>query len=339
MTELRPTASDIHIGGGNVSVSMLGTWWRCPRLWFWQYLYPWPSGERGVEPKYTASPLMVGSGVHVGLAAWYMSGWQDGNYALDPALDAARNVFKSRRAEFESEERYASDLAEVERLLRAYDGEYGPNAHIPEFPTFRAATQPANTTKPYIESTFNLTLKTGHILTVRPDMIGVNHGMLVAVEHKTPGASRVSATIGEATLGGQGLAQAAVLRKFDAPTSGQLLNLVVKGPVRNTKPFQRHVIGFDPHIIDHFLHMVEQTIGDIERTVARWYTLLDDGMAAIEAARVMFPMAGILNGNCHRFNRPCPMFGLDTAPGREAATLANYRVRTYKSDKPTEEET
>lgn len=343
MTELRPTASDIHIGGGNVSMSMLGTWWRCQRQWFWQYLYPWPTGERGIESRYTGSPLMIGSGVHAGLQAWYMSGWKDGDYVLDAALEAVRAVFRQRVAEFESEERYAGDLAEVERLLRAYAAEYGPSAPIPEFTTFRPAQ--GDDGKPLIEVTFTITLSTGHSLTVRPDMVAWNHGMLVPVEHKTPGASRVGATIGEAGLGAQGLAQAAILRRFDVPVGGgQLLNLIVKGDLRAgkyTNPrqrFQRHVVGFDPHNIDHALATVERTIADVERATSQFHELCDDGMSPTESMRAAFPMTGIFNGQCHRYNRPCAMYALCSAPGREHATLTNYRVRSYKTDTVTREE-
>lgn len=332
MTDVRPTASDIHLGGSTVSVSMLGTWWRCPKLWYFTYLHPY--GETtGIETKYTGSPLMIGSGVHIGLTAYYSAGPEGPDWSMDAGLDAARRMFAARRDEFESDERWAADLAETERILRGYATEYAR-----EWPDLKPLA---------IERTYSLTLRSGHILSVRPDMMAENFGMLVAVEHKVPGANKVVSTIGSASLGAQGLVQAAVLRAHDMPTNGQLLNILVRGDYRKlkagtmyttpTKPYQRHVIDFAPVSVDYILDLASRTCNDIMAAVYRWGLLRDDGMAPLEAARVAFPMAGLFNGMCHQGFRPCDMALLCGAPGREQSTLAiNYRVRTYKSDVPAE---
>lgn len=326
MTELRPLASDIHLGGTTVSISMLGTWWRCPRLFYWTYIHKWPDRpERGVEPRYTSSPLMVGSAVHAGLHAYYASGPTGPDWSMDAGLAAARALFAARRNEFETEERWATDLAETERMLLAYAAEYER-----EWPDLKPVA---------IERTYTVELRSGHKLSVRPDMLAESFGMLVAVEHKCPAANRVISTIGAARLGGQGLAQAAVLRAHDYPTNGQLLNIVVRGDLRKTgytrpsKPFQREVIPHPPAMVDYILELAAATCQQIVFAVNHWGALVEDGMASVVAAQEAFPMAGLLSGQCHIGYRPCDMAELCSGPGREDRALAsNYRVRSYKAD-------
>ena len=334
MTELRPLASDIHLGGTTVSVSMLGAWWKCPRLWYFNYLHP-TGDARGVEPRYTGSPLIVGSGFHIGLHAYYASGKEGPDWSMDAGLAAARAMFAARRNEFETDERWATDLAETERMLLAYAREYER-----EWPDLRPAA---------VEQTYTVQLRTGHNLSVRPDMLAYNFGQLVTVEHKCPGANRVQSTIGAARLGGQGLAQAAVLRAHDVPTNGMLLNIAVRGDYRVLKsgpgytsvkvPFKREVIAHPIVLVDYVLELAATTCQDIVAAVNRWGTLRDDGMAPMEAARIAFPMAGLFSNQCAG-NYPCSMFSLCSSPGREAQTIAtNFRTRTYKADTIPQEPT
>ena len=337
MTEIRPTASDVHIGGQTISVSMLGTWWQCPRLWYWRYRHTSPTGELGLEPLHTASPLVIGSAVHLGLAAYYLSG-KEGDWQLEAALSAARQMFDERSSEFESEERWAADLAETERILRGYVAEYGAEGRSPEWPNFRPIA---------VEQTYAVLLRTGDTLSVRPDMLAENFGMLVAVEHKVPGAARISPTIGAAALGAQGLAQAAILRYHDVPNNGMLLNIAVRGDYRRdngrytspSKPFQRHVIPVDSTLlVPYILDLAAESVLQIRHAVQHWNTLRDDGMSDTEAAHRCFPMSGLFSGQCFRGWSPCDMANLCKASGREAAQLVNYRVRSYKPETTTNEE-
>lgn len=331
------TPSDLHLGGKTVSVSMLGTFWRCPRLFYWTYLHNYADGH-GIEPKYTGSPLIVGSGVHIGLAAYYgESGFRKGERlrpddGLACALIAARVMFNARRDEFESDERWAADLAEAERILRGYPVEYAR-----EWPDMQPLT---------IEETYSLELASGHVLSVRPDMVAENYGHLVTVEHKVVGANRVASTIGAAGLGAQGLAQAAVLRSHGVATNGMLLNILVRGDYRKlkagasyTKPsrgYQREVIPFPNVSVDGILRLASDTCLRIVSAVEAWNGLQNTyGHTALQAAERLFPMAGLFSGQCHIGFRPCDMASLCNAPGREAATLpVNFRKRSYKSDTP-----
>lgn len=330
MTETRPLASDIHLGGSNVSISMLGTWWRCPRMFYWQYLHPHDGRtERGFEPKFTNSPLAIGSAVHIALAAYYLSDkWTEpGGAALEVALDAARKMFEARSDEFESPDRYAADLGETERILRGYYAEYGPESRAPEYPDFKPLA---------VEQTYAIKLRSGHTLTVRPDAVAEYFGHIVVVENKVPAASKVASTIGSAALGAQGLAQAAVLRNFDLPTTGMLLNIQVRGDnrkagyTRPSKPFQRPQIAFEPALVDDMLDFAADTVLDIQSKVHKWYDLCADRMAPVEAARATFAMAGLFNGQCHQGFHPCDFATLCQSPGREYRGFNNFRVRVYK---------
>jgi len=335
MVEIRPTASDIHLGGNNVSIGMLSTWWRCPRLFYWQYLHPRENSEsRGVEPRYTKDYLLIGSAVHTGLAAWYMSGWGNGDYQLDAGLEAIRASLSLRVDESPSEEEHSAVVAESLRLMTNYAKEYGPAAKSPEFPTFRVATDELG---PMIERTFAVTLRTGHQLTVRPDMVGYNFDSLVAVEHKCPAAQSVTRTIGEARLGGQGLAQEAILGQLGLDTAGQLINIIVRGRVAKTRPFQREVIAHDPWAVSQLLQLAGDTVQAIQATTEKWEQLVDDGFSPIDAARAAFPMVGTLSGHCVGKFGPCTAFYLCSASGRELSMLQGFKPRTYHADLPATE--
>ena len=320
-------ASTIHLGGNEVSISMLSTWWRCPRLFYWTYLHPGLDERRGIEPRYTKDYLLIGSAVHAGLAAWYLSGWRDGGYHMDAALTACRDHLELRADESESEQQHAAVVAESERLLRNYATEYGPDGRAPEWPTFRIADDAEG---PLIERTFRFKLRTGHFLTVRPDAIAYNFDSLVACEHKVPAAQSVTRTFGEARLGGQGLAQEAILRQFGIATNGQLVNVVVRGPIRATRGFQREVIAHDPWAVSQLLTLAGDTIIAIQATTEKWEQLCDDGFQPVDAARLAFPMVGTLSGHCVGKFGPCSAFDLCSSSGRESMMLAGFRTRTYK---------
>lgn len=328
------TPSDIHKGGLNVSISSLGTWWRCPRLYFWSYVFPHADGSSGVEPIFTRDYLLIGSAVHAGLATYYLSGWKDGNYSLEAGLEGARSHLAPRQAECESEDKWAGVVAETERLLRNYYAEYGPESAAPEYPNLRVAEIDGH---PLIEHTFSVPLRTGHILTVRPDMVAENFGQLVCLEHKVPAAQSVARTVGEAGLGGQGLAQEAVVNQFGLPANGQLLNVIVRGKVLKTRPFQRHVVAHDPWAVQQLLELAGRTVADILRAVELWEQLRDDGFQPVDAARLAFPMVGTLSGHCNGKFGPCSSYGLCTSSGRETMMLANFKQRVYRADVPAEE--
>lgn len=314
---------------------MLKCWWNCPRLFYWTYVHEWESGARGTEPLYTRDYLLVGSAVHAGLATYYLSGWQDGRYSLDAGLEGARSHLQPREVECESEDKWASVQAESERILRNYHAEYGPDAKCPEYPTLRIADIDGH---PLIEYTFSVPLRTGHILTVRPDQVVWNFDQLVCMEHKVPAAQSVARTVGEAGLGGQGLAQEAVIKQFGLPANGQLINILVRGAVRNTRPFQRHVVAHDPWAVQQLLQLAGDTVVAIQQACEQWNMLRDDGFQPVDAARLAFPMVGTLSGHCNGKFGPCSSYGLCTSSGREAAMLANFRQRVYRADAPTAEE-
>lgn len=327
------TPTDIHKGGLNISISALSTWLKCERLYFWQYVYENEDGSHGIEPMYTKDYLLIGSGVHAGLAAYYLSGWRDGLYSLDAGLEGARAHLAPRANESPSEDEFAKVQAETERLIRNYDAEYGPNSAAPEWPNTRIADIDG---KPLIECTFSVPLYTGHVLTVRPDAVVWNFDTMMPFEHKVPAASSVSRTIGEAGLSGQGLAQEAILAQHGVPARGNLLNVIVRGPVRNTRPFQRFPVSHDPWAVHQLLKLAGDTVTDIIRATERWEMLKADGFNQLEAAKVAFRLVGTLSGHCVGKFGPCSKYDLCAHSGNEQRMLSGFRQRVYKSDLPTE---
>lgn len=323
--------STLHLGGGDVSVSMLGTWWRCPRLFYWTYLHPLTEDTQGIEPVRTASPLLVGGGFHEAIEAYYLSGWRDGKYQLEPALSAARKCFAQRRAEFTSDEQYEEDLAKLTDLLHRYHRFYGPDGTLPEYPTTKILSLDDKT--PMIEKTFTVSLGFGgYKLNVRPDALVETHGFVCALEHKTTGSSNTSQLLGRMAMDAQSIAEMAILREClpEHDWNGVLVNVCkTKTYVRSKlPPFERQLIHYPRAMVDRFMGVVRTTIRQIEDTCATWTALVDQGIEPIEAASRAFPMVGLFTGACVQYSR-CAMYPLCSAPGRETQTFPAFRPRTY----------
>lgn len=328
--------STLALGGSDLSISLLNCWWTCPRLFYWRYVHPHPGGEVGLEPKRTASPLLVGSATHFGLEAWYRSGWADGLYSLDAALTAARALFAKRRDEFTSEEQFSDDLVMVESLLRNYHTFWGPSGVSPEYPNIKVLSDAEG---PIIERSYAIDLVGGYRLVVRPDMVVQAWTSIVPMEHKTSRASGAGRLISKMAMDAQATAEAAVLAaNREGVANGVLVNVLIKDRgVRSKLPaFDRQLVSFPRDAFNDILRFAKQGVMEIEATIEKWSALAESGMDPVLAARRVFPMVGMFTGACVGFSQ-CSMYSLCSAPGREAVTLPNYKVRVYHTNKVTEE--
>jgi hypothetical protein len=308
-----------HTGGFAVSVSYLRDWHECRRKFFWRYVFEWPSGDRGAEPRFTGAPLLIGSAFHAGVAAWRLSGWASGTYDRDAAMTAVRASFLARAPEFESEDEYAKALAETEDLMLRYTAKWAN-----EYPDVRVHVLPDG--RPAIEELFEIPLgNTPYVMNVRPDAVVVAHGFLAANECKTAAPSRARTTLSAMEVSPQTLAETYILRTLGLPVVGVYIDLAVKGNTRSVEKFQRVLITADEELVDAFPALVMEALADIGEATAL------PGPLDTQLAR--FPMTGMFAGACER----CSFRSLCWNPGSEAATLGAFRPRT-RTPQPTTEE-
>lgn len=98
---------------------------RCPQRWWWGYREGWkPIGAE-------STPLWFGTGVHLGLAEWYVPGTKRGRHPAETFREYAQGALRSVKVAAASEERvaqYEDGAVLGERLMEEYVKEYGQDA-------------------------------------------------------------------------------------------------------------------------------------------------------------------------------------------------------------------
>jgi hypothetical protein len=318
-----PVRSDLHIGGANLSPSYLTKWWQCPRLWFYKYVIPRPGGRGTATVGHTGKDLILGSAVHLGLEYWYRSGLTDGNYNLPEAIEAALREISTRREEFWETKDAEWAVGKAEYLLEKYHEKWGPGGSDPEFPTIKVMTGPDG--RPLIEQTFAIPVGS-YQLTVRPDLVATVAGFAGILEHKTVSAQRVRAQVDTMKLGGQTLAEYAVLQGSGVDVGAVYANFLVKDRGKSDKPVcLREPIKYTDQQVHQYLRDVHRTIGRIEEAMAIWTRLVDQGVDYIVAAEEAFPLGGVMSQNCVKFGR-CSHYDVCSSPGREYQSLDAFQT-------------
>jgi hypothetical protein len=324
-------ASDLHLGGTRVSPSYLAKWHKCPMEWYWTYLHPTEGANAtgvGLLGKRPSRAMLLGSLIHEGLAALYMSAPETGQYSLEAAVVAVRVTAAQRARDWPDTKSAQDDTSRAVKLLDNYFSFYGPGGRIPEWPTVRPMVDDQG---PIIERSFDLELpRCQAILTVRPDGMFLAHSFAVAMEHKSSGARNVGKQLTKMTMDGQCLSEMAVLQHHihNPSPSGVYANILVtdRAPGRGVPCFERQLIHYNPDQIDHHLTLVHDTIWEIRRSVEAWSNKVDSGWDHIYAAKQTFPQRGIFTGACAGFFA-CDFLSLCSAPGHEGSSLLNYTAK------------
>jgi hypothetical protein len=304
----------------------------CPYRWWLRNHRPHPSGGTGLEPLTTASPLLIGSATHEGLAAWYKSGWKGGEDTgardLDAAIESARTHFAKRRSEFATTDDFDDGWATTSRLIQSYHAWFGPVGPEPDFPLTRVMGGPDG--EPLVEREFQLDLGYGgHVLTARFDLVAHSFGHPSVFEHKTSAATGVGRLIDRMSIGGQPSAQLLILGSYLGDAGGDVtINILVKnrGSKSNLAPFVRHPTGRTPEELDRFRRDAVRTLKRIDDSLGEWHQLMASGMDSDEAALVAFDGSPDTQA-CVGFSR-CSFYGPCKSTGYQSHMLDTiYRAR------------
>jgi hypothetical protein len=301
-------------------------------LWYNRYIRPHDSGGAGCEPKYTTVALMQGGLVHAGLAAWYRSGWENGDYKIAPAIEAMEKLKAERIDELVDEESWDKCWVASETQMNEYHNYYGPGGTYPQYPEWRVLVDREGV--PLIERTFEVELAyEDYLFTSRPDLIVVNSGYICPIEHKTSAASRVNRLFLRFELDGQGTSELWVLKcLFPSDDMGSLIvNCLVKGAAKDKPAFRTHSVTRSPHDLEKFRNDTVRTLKQIERDLIEYKGLTEDsGMHPYEAAQVVFN--GNPPGNVCVDNFTCDYFGPCKGRGSDIGLYkSNYKPRSKES--------
>ncbi len=327
----------------------LADWRTCPIKAFFRHLAPHPDNPegRGLESMRTGKELLIGWGVHEGLAEWYRSRCKDGEDTGEPNLDAAVAMIEkqlaSRMAEFHDDE-YQPSVDLCRSLLFQYHEHWGPGGKYDETKGDLIVVVDENG-EPMVEREFVFDL--GYespfygqeTFTTRLDLVAYYHNFLAIPEHKTTSASSESRLYTRMSMDAQALGEFTALSLSwpDHTVNGVLTNALVKNRgAKSDKPaFNREMTTFDPLDVDKFLRDAKYTLEQRDDYLLVYHQWLDKGMSVWQAAHQAFPQYGRSTGGCVGFGS-CIYLNTCRAPGREHETTRAFRPKSF--DKPESKE-
>lgn len=328
-----PDLSPIPVieGGSRFGSHFINLYRKCRMKWFNQYHRPHPSGGIGLESPVTPEPLMLGWLVHEGLAAWYNSGWKDGQYDLEAAFISMEAAIATRSQEFEDPEKQEDCLAKARDLLLKYHQFYGPGGTNYEWPAFKIAEHEGS---PLIEC--NLEAPMGYkdyCFTGRLDAVCTYNGSVWSLEHKTSAASSVSRLFQRMGIDTQASGQLYLLQHNfpELEVSGVMVNVIVKNAAKATKtrPAKatciRNSTTRRPIDLQKFRRDVVATLVDMEEKLADFQTHVEQGgMTVDDAARLVFEMN---TQHCVEFGN-CQFYPMCKNLGNESLMSGPFRPRS-----------
>jgi hypothetical protein len=326
------------LGPSRTGSHFLGQFRECPAKHFYANHAPHPEAtdSHGFTTWTTSSPLLVGSGVHEGLATLYRSrcitGEDNGLWDQDAAIAAIETHFAERRSEFATDDQYTEDLAMATRILREYHDFYGPGGLLYEWPDLKVVIDAQG---PVIEREVELDLGGGFVFTARLDGLVTYHGRRYTFEHKTTAASSLGRLFISMAMNTQALGQHTILHANypDLGPEGVLVNALVKNRAKSsTRPnFERQIVTFDTGPdTQKFLVDARRTLREIRNAAAEYNIGVASGHEPFQIARRVYEQRGRSTGACFAYSR-CPYLDLCRAPGREAVVARSFKPRPVEA--------
>jgi len=212
----------------------------------------------------------------------------------------------------------------TEKLLDGYDGYWGPNGAMCDWPEFKVVADPQGL--PLIEREYEISLGyKDYAFTSRIDLVVEARTYLGTLEHKTSSARGVPKLIKTGPTDLQLTGQYFCLRCAhpEMPLNAVWVNVLVKdrGSKSKLAPFERQPFSRSPEHLDKFRVDVIRTLHEVETHVEEYRSLVNGGgMDPFEAARVVFVQN---TTQCFIF-RACDYHNPCWAPGKEVALLGDF---------------
>lgn len=333
----------VDVGGGTpVGVSYMSLWRSCRRKWLYSHYYPTVVADThylGLVPKATALPLLSGSMFHEGIAAWLASGCVDGEdtgcYSLDAAIEAIDNHWRQRRIEYRDDETAEEDRLAITSLMRQYDDYYGPKGLAPDWPDLHVLCDDDG--QPIVERQLTIPLDYGgYYFTTRIDAAVSHMSFFKIMEHKTSGVQYAGRRLNTIHLEAQftGELMALLVLFPEEPLNGVLVNVIAKnrGPRSKVPLTSRDTTTRSSLEIERFKRLCQITLQEIDDTVGAFDSDLKQGYSLDEAIDKNFPPEGMMNSNCHTYNRECDFAGFCTREDH-GRLMGAFRARSADENK------
>lgn len=332
-------------GGTRFGAHFIMDYWKCPTLWFNRYIRPHPSKAGfGCIPAKVSKPLHVGSLFHIGMENYYLSGWQDGQYKIEVAIEAAEQAHLERRKDMASADEADASWIQTKRLLQRYDEHWGPGGSNCEYPELSIAADAQGL--PLLEREFEIDLGVNdYVFTCKPDAIVWYGGMLAVLEHKTTAASRLSRVFDEMNMNLQTTGEWFTLRSLypDEPIHSIVISASVKD--RSAKAlkegsleFERRSFSRNHEDLQKFKRDVIDTLLEMDASIEEYHLRLQQGATVDEAARQSFRMN---RTQCASGFFKCDYYSPCATLGRESQMfLSGFKPRSVERqyEEPQEDE-
>ena len=328
-------------GASAYGTHYLKSWDSCRRKWWLSKRAPHPDGE-GLRPRFTGTPLLIGSGFHDGIEAYYRSGTKGkSDYSKAAALAAAEDTMKARRGEWPDRTSYSEGLGEVLGLLSRYHEWWGPSGPQDDSSILQVVWDDDG---PVVEREYSIPIAPGlPNFTCRVDALVRYRDWLYVLEHKTTTGRGVTALRNRMDLDSQATAECLVLQHHfpDEPIHGVLLNMVLKGHSTRSKfaPFLRDQFARTAYQMEQLKRDIANKFTEIQRVNSNYDWLVNsDGLSPWDAAAQVFHLTGTSNGHCFAYNRQCEYAELckSVGLGTEAALLSGFKA-AIPTPPPTQE--
>jgi hypothetical protein len=325
-------------------------WDSCQRQWWLAKRAPHPDGTgEGLTPFGTDRNLLFGRYFHEALEAYYLSGWQDGQYNLELALEQSTNLARTYSSDWQDDSAFDEDIAKCRRMLTDYHDATGQDSQNPDFPHFRVATDKLGA--PLIEREFSIALDDHTRYTARLDGIVEWGGALYSLEHKTTGSMYFAKDLRASLhLALQVAGQCLVANSPEAfavlgrPVAGVILNMIPKRRVMKPRSGDP-----DPAFLRDTVTYTRAQLAKVQIDLVRrqaqqdaanneYDALVSDGTNPWEAGASVFPATGPQTSSCFKYNRFCEWYGVCRAVGLEHSVASGYRVsQRFDESNPNQE--
>lgn len=331
-------------GGTPVGSSYMSAWVRCPYFFFNNYVRPvseLETGERlvGIQPRFRARALSLGSMNHSFLEHLYLSGCVDGEDTGEWDFDQAMNGLEVTKAEvksgYQNEDDWQADAEMAEQLGRYYVDRYGLRGTHPDWPRFKTAFDSEG--MPLIERQFELEVGVNdpegnpYIITSKPDIIMYDNGYLITRDHKTAAKGWGQRRAANIDTDPQFTMEHMILMELFPEESFQAseVNIIVKGLVAHSKAerFFRNTTTRTLTDIAVFKSDTIDILTRIDEAVGAFRVLWDTTGDLEHAASLAFPRHGVRTDACHAFNRQCDFYDFCVRKDNMANNLLSFKPR------------
>jgi len=336
-------------GGTPIGSGYLRAYHECPYKFFNTYLRPVGDLEDGaqlvgIQPRFKARALGLGSLFHSFMEHLYLSGCRDGEdtgeWDVDRAIEGTKETKRAIQDAYQDAAEWEDDYETSILLGRCYIDRYGPHGLAPDWPRFQVAFDGNGV--PLIERQFSLDLGfNDYYITSKPDIIMTRDGYLITRDHKTAARGWGQRRAANIDTDPQFTMEHMILSELfpEEAFEGSEVNIIVKGlvPASKAERFFRNTTTRSLADIASFKADTIDLLQKIDTAVANFTELWESTGDLELSAGLAFPRHGVRTDACHAFNRACDFIDLCVYKDNIGNNLGAFKPRRVERQEVIEE--